>query len=219
VLQQKVTNPLHIRCTRVSPYTFRSTDIGVVHDLMIHDIDLVLALTGDTVETVESFGAVTFGPHEDMAVARLRTRGGVIADLTTSRMNPTAERSIQVWSADGYFTADLQTRRVSSWQAAGQFRNNPALVHAIAASTADPRTLKDQVFSEWMQHEEIQASDTDALTAELREFVDCVRNKTTPTVSSRQAVQAMSVAEQVVAGLKLWNYQTGQSSSTRSRAA
>ena len=102
LVQQKVRQPLYIRCQRVSPYTFRSTDIGVVHDLMIHDIDLVLTLTGDSIVSVDSFGAITIGPHEDMAVARLRTSSGVIADITASRMNPGAERTLQVWSTDGF---------------------------------------------------------------------------------------------------------------------
>ncbi len=220
LLQQQVTQPLHIRCTRVSPYTFRSTDIGVVHDLMIHDIDLALALTNDQIASVDSFGAVTIGPHEDMAVARLKTERGVVIDLNASRMNPAAERSIQVWSADGFFSADLQTRQVSSWQPAAAFRDNPALVHSIAAATSNPMTLKDQVFGDWMQQNTMQASSADALTAELREFVDCVRSGRQPTVSSLQALQAMSVAEQVVEGLQLWNYQTGTPATTRkSRAA
>ena len=220
LLQEMVSAPLHIRCTRVSPYTFRSTDIGVVHDLMIHDIDLVLALTNDKVCSVESFGAVTIGPHEDMAVARLKTENGVFVDLNTSRMNPTAERSIQIWTVDGFFSADLQTRKVCSWQPAEPFRNNPGLVRTIAAGTANPMSLKDRVFSEWMEHKETQASDADALTAELREFVDCIRTGSQPTVTSGQAVESMSVAERVISGLQLWNYQTGTASADRqSRAA
>jgi predicted dehydrogenase len=208
ILQQQVEQPLYIRCQRVSPYTFRSTDIGVVHDLMIHDIDLVLALTGDTVTSVDSFGAVTFGPHEDMAVARLRTRSGIIADITASRMNPTAERSIQVWGRSGCITADLQTRKVSCWKPAAALAARPSMVHDIIAATPNPMSLKDEVFTKWMTNEQIQASPADALTAELQDFVHCIRTGARPRVSGDDAVKAMEVADQVLAKMPKWSWQS-----------
>lgn len=219
LLQQKVGRPLHIRCQRVSPYTFRSTDIGVVHDLMIHDIDLVLALTGSEIESVESFGAVTFGPHEDMAVARIRTSSGVIIDLTASRMAPKAERTVQVWCTDGFYSADLQTRVVSSWKPAPVFRHNPGLVHSIIGATPNPLTLKDEVFAKWLQHEETTAPATDALTAELADFVGCLRTGSRPRVTSEVAVRSMEVADRVLSGLQLWSYQDAAPESSQSQAA
>lgn len=209
LLQQKIQQPLYIRCQRVSPYTFRSTDIGVVHDLMIHDIDLVLALTGDSVASVDSFGAVTIGPHEDMAVARLRTSSGIIADITASRMNPTAERTIQVWGRNGWISADLQTRNVSTWEPASELAANPAMVHEIIAATANPLTLKDQVFTSWLTNEQQQASSADALTAELQDFVTCIRTGNRPRVSGEAAVKAMEVADRVLTGMQTWSWQSG----------
>ena len=219
VLQQKVRRPLYIRCQRVSPYSFRSMDIGVVHDLMIHDIDLVLALTGDSVVSVDSFGAVTFGPHEDMAVARLRTSSGVIADITASRMNPTAERTIQVWSTDGFVSADLHTRTVKSWKPVVPLAANPGMVHDIVAATPNPLMLKDEVFTKWITNEEIQASAADALTAELRDFVTCIRTGSRPRVSGEDAVKAMEVADRVLAGMAKWSWQSGTHDEHISKAA
>jgi predicted dehydrogenase len=218
-LAARCGNPLYIRCQRVSPYTFRSTDIGVVHDLMIHDIDLVLALVGGSVESVDSFGAVTMGPHEDMAVARLRTSTGVIADLTASRMNPTAERSLQVWCDNGYLQADLQSRKVTTWKPAPLFVADPSLVHAIAAATPNPLSLKDEVFGKWLQHEEIQASSADALTAELRDFTGSVREGRRPLVTSEDAVQAMQIADSVLSAMQRWSFQTGSGSVALPKAA
>lgn len=209
VLQQKVRHPLYIRCQRVSPYAFRSMDIGVVHDLMIHDIDLVLALTGDSVVSVDSFGAVTFGPHEDMAVARLRTRSGVIADITASRMNPTAERTVQVWSTDGFMSADLHTRTVKCWQPVAPLTANPGMVHDIIAATPNPLMLKDEVFTKWITNEQIQASPADALAAELCDFIQCIRTGRKPRVSGDDAVKAMEVADRVLDGMAKWSWQTG----------
>lgn len=207
LLRKKVDHPLYIRAQRVSPYTFRSTDIGVVHDLMIHDIDLVLALTGDTIESVDSFGAVTFGPHEDMAVARLRTSSGVIADLTASRMSPVPDRTIQVFSNNGCVTADLNKRTVSCWQPVAPLAANPALVHDIIAATPDPLTLKNEVFTKWITNETLQASNADALTGELNDFVHCIRTNSRPRVSGDDAVKALEVADRVLAGMAKWSWQ------------
>ena len=201
--------PLYIRSQRVSPYTFRSTDIGVVHDLMIHDIDLALSLTGQMPASVDAFGAVGIGPHEDMAVARLKMPSGTIVDITSSRMCSSPERSLQVWGTDGCVVTDLQTRTVQHWHASAEFAGNPQLVHAIAASTPDPRTLKDRVFGEWIQSDEVQADKSDAMSLELREFISCIRTAAKPQVSGAEAVNAMIVAEQVLEALRIWSYQTG----------
>lgn len=213
MFSEKVGSPLHIRCQRVSPYTFRSTDIGVVHDLMIHDIDLALSLCRGTVEKVDSFGAVTIGPHEDMAVARLRMSSGTIIDLTASRMCPTAERSIQVFTTDGFLSADLQSRKISGWSPAPAFRDNPALVHEIAKATANPLTLKDEVFSNWMQKTEVEAPQTDALTAELRDFIHAVMYGSAPRVSSSDGLRAMETADRILSQMTLWSYQANSPAS------
>ncbi len=211
--------PLYVRCQRVSPYTFRSTDIGVVHDLMIHDIDLALALTGELPTSVDAFGAVGIGPHEDMAVARLKMPGGAVIDLTASRMSPEAERSLQIWGTNGCIHADLQSRVVRTWKPKGQFRTTPQLVHAIAASTPDPRTLKDRVFGEWIQADEFQANSNDAMSLELQDFLSAIQKRTTPTVSGAEGVNAMIVAESVLNALEVWSYQTGQKQGNQQKAA
>ena len=207
LLQEKIERPLYIRAQRLSPYTFRSTDIGVVHDLMIHDIDLVLALTGDSIVSVDTFGAVTFGPHEDMAVARLKTSSGIIADITASRMSPVAERTIQVFSTNGCVTADLNQRTVSRWQPVAPLAANPSLVHDIIAATPDPTTLKNEVFQKWITNETLQASSVDALTAELTDFVRCIRTDGRPRVSGEDAVRALEVADRILAGVAKWSWQ------------
>ena len=219
LLQQKIDRPLYIRAQRMSPYTFRSTDIGVVHDLMIHDIDLVLALTGDSITSVDAFGAVTFGPHEDMAVARLKTSSGIIADITASRMSPVPERTIQVFSTNGCVTADLSQRTVSSWQPVAPLAANPNLVHHIIAATPDPLTLKNEVFTKWITNETLQASSADALTAELTDFVRCIRTNARPRVSGEDAVKALEVADRVLAGMAKWSWQDKVPNIAAARAA
>ena len=96
----------------MSSYTFRSTDIGVVHDLMIHDIDLVLSLVRSPVRSVEAFGITVMGEHEDAVQARLRFASGCIADLTASRISPVVSRSFHAWSANACVTCNMHTREV-----------------------------------------------------------------------------------------------------------
>ncbi|MCP4513442.1 MAG: hypothetical protein GY826_44380, partial [Fuerstiella sp.] len=184
-----------------------------------HDIDLALALTGELPTSVDAFGAVGIGPHEDMAVARLKMPGGAVIDLTASRMSPEAERSLQIWGTNGCIHADLQSRVVRTWKPKGQFRTTPQLVHAIAASTPDPRTLKDRVFGEWIQADEFQANSNDAMSLELQDFLSAIQKRTTPTVSGAEGVNAMIVAESVLNALEVWSYQTGQKQGNQQKAA
>lgn len=219
VAKSRCDVPLYIKAQRVSPYSFRSTDIGVVHDLMIHDIDLVLSLTGEMPQSVDAFGAVGIGPHEDMTVARLRMPGGCIVDLTASRMCPEAERTVQIWGTGGCVNADLHSRTVKHFKPQARFAANPGLVHAIAASTLDPRTLKDSVFGEWIESETIESAAIDAMELELRDFINCIRTGSSPRVTGTDAVNALVVAEQVLEGLHAWSYQTNSLASRYKHAA
>ncbi|MBX3437038.1 MAG: Gfo/Idh/MocA family oxidoreductase, partial [Planctomycetaceae bacterium] len=108
--------PKYIRAERLSPYAFRSMDISAVHDLMIHDIDLVLTLAASPVTSVEAFGVCVMGGLTDIVQARLKFASGCIADLIANRVNPEARRCLQVWAASGCITADLQTRDVTHFR-------------------------------------------------------------------------------------------------------
>jgi predicted dehydrogenase len=220
IAEQRVCQPLYIRCQRVSPHAFRSMDIGVVHDLMIHDIDLVRALIGDSeVVSVDAFGAVTIGPQEDFAVARIRFASGAIADLTAGRMCPAAERSMQIWDTSGVVSVDLNARTVSVRTPNEPFATHPEIVQHRIAAAQNPMELKPAVFDNWMGLEEISGDMSDALEAELREFVDCMKNSSTPRVTSREAVSAMEIADKILAEISLYSYQQESSGQSGSRAA
>lgn len=193
----RMQQPRYIRSERVSPYTFRSTDIGVVLDLMIHDLDLVLAVADSEIESVEAFGASVFGEHEDVAQARIRFRNGCVADLTASRVSPAASRTMQAWSAAGCTTVDFATRQVTSYGPgpallAGQHQTQPP------ASIAERGELMKSVFGRFISVDEVTVSDDDALTAQLREFADCVRSGAKPTVGGAEALAAIETADLVL---------------------
>lgn len=219
ILQEHVTRPLYVRGQRVSPYAFRSMDIGVVHDLMVHDIDLVLALTGSRVASVEAFGAVTIGPHEDFATARLRMTCGAIVDLTAGRMCPEPERSLQVWDRRGHYTADLHRRTVTVRTAAEPFATHPARVHELIRKSDQPTELKAAVFRDWIREQQLSGDQSDALEAELRDFVTHLKTGLTPRVPSSEALKTMEIAEMVLAALAVHSYQSAPPIGLHERAA
>ena len=195
-----IVEPKYIRAERTSGYTFRSTDIGVVHDLMIHDIDLVLSLVRSPLRSVEAFGVTVIGGFEDVAQARLRFENGCIADLTASRISPSISRSLQAWSASGCVTCDMHTREVKRFAPSDALRFGPAPLDLARQPGADIEQLKKDIFGHFVAVETlpVDASGPDALTQELTEFVDCVRNRREPHVDGQQALQAMIVAQAIL---------------------
>ncbi len=190
--------PKYIRAERLSPYAFRSMDIGAVHDLMIHDLDLVLTLAKSEIVRTEAFGACLVGGHEDCVQARLTFANGCIADLTANRVCPTARRSLQMWTDAGCVTADLHQRQLTEFRPGDALRTG-ALPFDLAQQTgADIASLKSQMFERFFQVTETSGSDADALTAELSSFVAAVRSGTSPVVDGHQALAALQAAAGVL---------------------
>jgi predicted dehydrogenase len=190
--------PKYIRAERLSPYAFRSMDIGAVHDLMIHDIDLVNSLVRAPVERVEAFGVCLVGGREDCVQARLAFANGCIADLTANRVCPTAKRTLQVWSETGCVTADLHQRKVTAYRAGAPLLAGELPYDLAQRSGADIAALKAAMFETFISVEEPPVSDADALTAELASFVDAVRYHRRPAVDGQHALAALEVAERIL---------------------
>jgi predicted dehydrogenase len=191
--------PLHprlIRAQRMGPFTGRSTDIGVVHDLMIHDLDLILALAPAEVRSVTATGLSVFGQHEDVASARLEFADGCVAEVAASRASPTPQRTMQVWAAEGFAELDFAQRRVTLVQPSEQVRQ-----HGLDPRRLDPASrarIRDELFTRHLETITIDGRAQDQLTAELRHFVDCVRTGAEPRVAGRHGRDAVAVAETIV---------------------
>jgi len=199
-LKELAGRPRYIRTERVSPFAFRSTDIGVVHDLMIHDLDLVLDLTGCRVARVEAFGVSILGRHEDAANARLTFENGCVAELVVNRVNPFAKRSVQAWGEAGCVTADLTSRKVTRFAPSARLRGGDSPLDRAARGEAVDQ-LKAELFGKDLVVEEPTVSDADALTAELSNFVDCCRTGRTPRVSGADALAALAAADRVLSSI------------------
>ncbi|HEY0183421.1 MAG TPA: Gfo/Idh/MocA family oxidoreductase [Rhodopila sp.] len=109
----KIGAPLYIEATRIAPFKPRGTDVSVILDLMIHDLDLVLALVDSEIESVDAVGAPVASPHEDIANARLRFRNGAVATITASRISPRTERRMRIFAQNSYMAADFSARKLT----------------------------------------------------------------------------------------------------------
>lgn len=199
-LQRHPMQPKFIECQRIGPFTGRSTDIGAVLDLMIHDLDLVLALVRAPVRSVEAIGAAIFGGHEDVVNTRLSFTTGCVANLTASRVSPQPVRQMRVWAPEGYASLDFARRRLTLVQPSEHLRNN-----GLDPRRLEPGTrawLKDELFSNHLQVRDQSCDRGDQLTRELQSFVECVRSGSQPRVSGEQARNALALATLILESVR-----------------
>lgn len=195
-LERLPLQPKWVRAQRLGPFTGRSTDIGVVLDLMIHDIELLLAKVGSSVVSIEALGLSVFGGHEDIANARLHFDNGCVADLTASRVSPTVSRTMQIWAPEGFVDADFAQRKVTLMQPSDALRQ-----HGLNPAELDPASrsrLREELFTRHLETTTIDGHTQDQLTCELTHFIDCVRNGKRPRVSGAEARDAIAVAERIL---------------------
>jgi predicted dehydrogenase len=112
-ISSRITRPLYIDATRIAPYKPRGTDVSVILDLMIHDLDLVLALVDSPIQSVDALGAAVSSPLEDIANARVRFENGCVATITASRISLKTERRMRMFSEEGYLSADFVARKLT----------------------------------------------------------------------------------------------------------
>jgi predicted dehydrogenase len=199
-LRSRPFKPKFIRAQRMGPFTGRSTDVGVVLDLMIHDLDLLLALVQAPVRSVDAVGMSCFGGHEDIANARLHFVNGCIAEVTASRASPTASRGMQLWGPEGYAEVDFATRKLTLVQPSEQVRR-----HGLDPARLDPASrsrIREELFTRHLELMTVDGKAQDQLTCELQEFITCVRTGQTPRVAGRDGVAAIGVAEQILAAIR-----------------
>jgi predicted dehydrogenase len=110
----RIGRPLYIEATRIAPFKPRGTDVSVILDLMIHDLDLILSLVESPLERVDAVGAAVASPYEDIANARVRFENGSVATITASRISFRTERRMRVFAQDGYLAVDFANRTLTS---------------------------------------------------------------------------------------------------------
>lgn len=112
-ITQRITHPVYIEATRIAPFKQRGTDVSVVLDLMIHDLDLVLAIVDSPIKSIDALGAAISSAHDDIANARVRFKNGCVATITASRVSLKTERRMRLFAQDGYLSANFMTRELA----------------------------------------------------------------------------------------------------------
>lgn len=185
-----------IDCQRLAPFSGRALDVGVVLDLMIHDIDLVLSLTRSPIVSIDAIGVSVVGQYEDMANARLHFANGCVATLTASRVHPQAVRTMNVFGSEGYAGIDFGKKACKLVQPSLSFRNGVPDVRNL-----DPQSMarfKETLFTDYLQCEQTPESKLDQLTAELSDFIECVRTGKEPKVTGDDGLAAVTLAHSIL---------------------
>jgi predicted dehydrogenase len=168
-----VTRPRFVECTRLAPFKQRGTDVSVVLDLMIHDIDLVQSIVRSPVVSVDAVGSSVFSDDLDIANARLRFASGAVANVTASRVSLKTERKVRVFQDDAYLSIDLQQKILTTIRKGG---TPPA--PGLPGVTIDERTYEQG----------------DALKVEIEAFVDSIRTGRAPLVGGEEGRLALETA-------------------------
>jgi len=182
-LEPLLHKPRFVESVRIAPYNERGTDVDVVLDLMIHDIDLIQFIAGSPIDRVEAVGAAVITDKPDVANARIRFESGCIANVTASRTSLKVERKIRIFQEACYFSADLHQKAVS--------------VYRKSESTIEPLSLPISI-------EQLECDDDDALRLEIEAFLNAVRDGTPPVVSGEDGLQALKTAMDIIAQVDEW---------------
>jgi predicted dehydrogenase len=170
-----LSQPKFIECHRLAPFKERGTDVNVVLDLMIHDIDIVQTIVGAPIASIDAIGTKVFSDEIDIANARIRFENGCVANATASRVSFKTERKLRVFVEDAYLSLDLQQKiltviRKRDDVAPGQL----------------PATIEEQSFDQG-----------DALKADIESFLDCIRTGKPPIVGGEAGMRALETAMRI----------------------
>ncbi len=174
-LAERIDRPRFVEAQRMGGFKERATDVDVVTDLMIHDIDIILALLGDTLTEVRAVGTPVLTEHVDIANARLEFAGGAVANIVASRVSEQPIRRIRVFQAGGYLSLDFVGQTLD-----------------IARPEPRPGQPRPEIVRERIEVEPVKPLD-----AEIAAFVDCVRTGKPPLVDGAVGLRALEVALEV----------------------
>mgnify|MGYP000030864966 CR=1 FL=1 len=178
----RVTQPLFIEAVRIAPFKPRGTDVGVVLDLMIHDIDLILALVNSRVVSVDAVGGPVVTDDEDIVNARLRFANGCVASATASRIGFKTERRLRIFQRDSYLSIDLAARTLATFSRAS----------GAPDASGMPAIKRD----------EVAFPDGDDLMDEIASFIACVRDARPPLVSGEDGLIALETALRITRSIR-----------------
>src|SRR5260370_9654094 len=180
-LHSIVKSPRFVECHRLAPFTERGTDVDVVLDLMVHDLDVIMSVAPSEVASLEAVGVAILTDRIDLANARIRFQSGLIANLVTSRVSARRERKIRFFQPDAYISVDYEARTIQL------YRKTPP------ARGANFPTISA---------EQIELGEGDPLADEVNSFVRAVRQRSKPAVTAAYRLRAMALSNQIKTALQ-----------------
>ncbi|HSU85717.1 MAG TPA: Gfo/Idh/MocA family oxidoreductase [Chthoniobacterales bacterium] len=176
-LEARLTHPRFIEAHRLSPFPNRSTDIGVVLDLMIHDLEIILHLVRAAVQSIDAVGVPVLSRREDIANARLRFENGCVANITSSRISPERMRKIRVFQEDAYLSLDYQNQTGEIYRKVGGV----------------------------IERAEVEIEKEEPLKRQLLSFIECARSGSRPKVTGFEATAALELAVEITKRIEAAN--------------
>jgi predicted dehydrogenase len=178
--------PRFIDCQRLAPFRERGTDVNVVLDLMIHDLDIVQSIVGSAIESIDAVGTPVFSPEIDIANARIRFANGCVANATASRVSLKTERKLRIFQDDAYLSLDLQQKILTV------IRKQPVAASAasLAGAAPLPVSISEQSFEPG-----------DALLCEIEAFLASCRGERPVVVSGEDGARALQTAVAIAAAV------------------
>jgi predicted dehydrogenase len=175
VMRPHIGRPVFIECHRLSSFSERGTDVDVILDLMIHDLDMVLSFNPGQVEEIRAAGVPVLSPTIDIANARIQFKSGCVANLTVSRVSTNQMRRLRLFQRDNYLSIDFQTRQGVIFRRDAKAGQRPSV-----------------------EVEQLQGGDEEPLKLQLESFLHAAGTGTRPVVSGEDGAAALDAAQQVI---------------------
>ncbi len=180
-IEQQVKQPLFLESTRLAPFSLRATDVSVILDLMIHDIDIILDLIDSPVKHISASGISVLSDNIDIANTRIEFENHCVANVTASRISRKRERKLRIFQREAYLSADFQEKIVAV---------------ARKGITNNPEGFKD------VDYEEFHFEDNDALNLEVLDFIDAIQQRRRPLVNGEDGRRALETAISITQQIK-----------------
>ena len=195
-LEARLAQPRFIEVSRLSPYPGRSVEIGVVLDLMIHDLEIILHLVKSPVASLDAVGVAVLSRGEDIANVRLRFENGCVANITASRISQEKLRKIRVFQPDAYLSLDYQNQSGYLLRLAVEGEKESSLLGKLFGAATDA-TIVTEFAGRRIVREPVEVEKGEPLKRELAAFIECARLGAAPKVGGREATAALELALEI----------------------
>ncbi len=200
-LKDRLSDPRFIDCERLSPFRFRSADIDVVQDVMIHDLDIMLSLVPGTPESVDAAGTSVITPFPDIVNARIHFSEGCVANLSASRISVDSVRKLRVFSPKAYFSLDYKNQELEVLKGSERLQQiSLQEIQQIRRKEERGELDTESMFQEFIDRNQLvsdEEKEVEPLRRELVEFIASVDSGETPETSGQDGVNALKLAQEI----------------------